>query len=358
MRTRRVAAVLGGVGVGLLLSEAFARLLSPTPGEELLFNAPDAAPAALYRDSPTLLLEPNPGFSGTIRSLGYSVSLRINSLGLRGGEVGAGRTWLALGDSFTMSAQVPESDTFESRLGAKIGAEVLNGGVDGYSTWQATIRYEQLNDATRADTVLLTFFLGNDLDDNERIPGLLRGPRPPGGHASFHHDLDPVTNFLFAHSVLFAYGRVAWKRHLIEAGHDFDGKRFQQELKIFSKDGRPEMERLLPATERALTQLRDATNAHGDALIVAVAPPSFAVDAQMAKRLLDLFQVANPDLDAPRRGVLDVLARLNIRTCDLTPPLAAAITAGESPYFRFDGHWTTAGHTVVADTLAACVSGK
>lgn len=323
-----------------------------------MFNAPDAAPAALYRDSTTLLIEPNPGFSGTIRSLGYSVLLRINSLGLRGPEVGKGRKWLAVGDSFTMSAQVAEDETFEGRLGAKLGVEVLNGGVDGYSTWQATLRYRQLDRAAETDTVLLTYFLGNDLDDNERMPGLLRGPRAPGGHASFHDDLDPVTNFLFAHSVLFAYGRVAWKRHLVESGNDFDGQRFQQELQIFSHNGRAQLERLLPSTDAALRELREEARSRGDALIVAVAPPSFAVDVDMARRLLDLFKVTDPDLGAPRLAVVATLQRLGITTCDLTPPLAAAIARGEKPYFRFDGHWTKEGHAIVAETLAECVDGR
>ena len=353
---RRALALFGGAVFALPLAEGAARLLTPAAGEELLFNAPAAAPAALYRDSETLLLEPNPGFNGTISSLGYSVFLRINTLGLRGPEVGPGRTWLALGDSFTMAAQVAEESTFEGRLGDHLGVSVLNAGVDGYSTWQGTLRYRALDDITRAEGVLLMYFLGNDLSDNQRIPAMLHGPRPPGGHAAVQHDLDPVTHFLFSHSVLYAYGRVAWKRHQMAAGDDFDSKRFRQELQIFSRDGRPELERLLPSTDDALLELRDETRRRGDPLLVAVAPPSFAVDPAMATRLLDLFHVPNPDVDAPRRAVLASLGRLDIHACDLTPPLAAAISRGEKPYFRFDGHWTAAGHAIVADTLAGCLA--
>lgn len=360
-RSRRLAALFGGLLAGLALAEIGARMLSPNPGEELLFNAPDAAPSGLYRYSPTLLLEPTPGFTGTIRSLGYSVDLRINSLGLRGPEPGPGPKWLAVGDSFTMSAQVDEDETFEGRLGEALGVQVLNAGVDGYSTWQATLRYRALEQRPGVDAVLLMFFLGNDLADNERVPVMLRNPMPPGvspmgggGHAI--PTLNPASRFLFAHSVLFAYGRVAWKRHLVEGGDDFDGRRFKQELAIFSGPGRQELERLAHASEDALRQLRDETRARGDRLIVAVAPPSFAVDPAMAASLLKLFDVPQPDVDAPRKKVLAVLEGLGVAACDLTPPLAAAIARGEKPYFRFDGHWTRAGHAIVAETLTGCAA--
>jgi hypothetical protein len=356
MRRARVIAVVGGLLVGVALAEAGARLLSPNPGEELLFNAPDAAPTGLYRYSPTVLLEPTPGFAGTIRSLGYSVPLRIDSFGLRGAEPGTGPKWLAVGDSFTMAVQVAEADTFEDRLGAALGVEVLNAGVDGYSTWQATLRYRSLDASPGVDAVLLTFFLGNDLADNDRAPVMLQHPQPPGvgGHPLPVLSTDPVTRFLFAHSVLFAYGRVAWKRHLVERGDDFDGKRFKDELAIFSKPGRAQLDHLLPASAAALRELRDETARRGDRLLVAVAPPSFAVDPAMGRRLLDLFRVTDPDLDAPRAAVVATLGQLGIPTCDLGPPLAAAIARGEHPYFRFDGHWTSVGHAIVADTLAGC----
>jgi hypothetical protein len=261
---------------------------------------------------------------------------------------------VAVGDSFTMAAQVREEDTFEARLGEKLGVEVLNAGVDGYSTWQELLRYRQVDDAVGVEGALVVFFLGNDLDDNERVPFMLQHPSPPT-HPPERLSTDPVTRFLFGHSVLFAYGRVAWKRHLVEGGNDFDGRRFAQELQVFSKKGRGRLEQLVRSSEEPLRQLRDEAQRRGDRLLVAVAPPSFAVDAEQAAKLLGLFGVPEPDVDAPRQQVLALLQRLGIPTCDLTPPLAASTKAGEKPYFRFDGHWTARGHAVVADAISACL---
>jgi hypothetical protein len=350
------AAVLGGLLLGAALAETGARVLAPSAGEELLFSAPDAVPEGLYRASPTLLNEPVPGFMGQVASMGYRVPVRINALGLRGGEPTGARRWLALGDSFTIALQVPEADTFEARVGAALGVEVLNGGVDGYSTAQATRRYEALDGPTGAEAVLLTFFLGNDFHDNERIPPLLNGPPPPGagGHAPVRASTDPLSRFLLRHSVAYAYWRVAQKRAALSAADDFDTRRFREELTIFTRGGAGRLAQLRQASAQALTALRDAARQRGDRLLVAVAPPSFAVDPERAAATLATFGLDDPDVDAPRRAALDVLQQLGIPSCDLTPPLQAAQQAGREGYFRFDGHWTAVGHAVVADTIVDC----
>ncbi len=367
---RRVLAVVGALLVGVLLAEGVARVLAPSAGEELLFSAPDAMPQGLYRESRRLGSEPVPGFTGEAASMGYRVPVRINTLGLRGGEPGAGPRWLAVGDSFTIAVQVPEEATFASRLGRARGVEVLNAGVDGYSTVQATRRYLALDDTVRAETVLLTFFLGNDFLDNERIPQLLdAGPPPPGagGHPRVVAASNPLTRFLLRHSVAYAYARVAQKRAALTRADDFDTRRFRDELSIFSAGGAQRLANLREPTGRALAELRDATRSRGDRLLVAVAPPSFALDPSRARSTLATFGLTleqgaepsatpPPSLDAPRRAALALLEGLGIAACDLTPPPAASLQRGEAPYFRFDGHWTREGHAVVAEALQACLT--
>lgn len=382
---RRALAVGGALVVGGLLAEGIARLLAPSGGEDLLFGAPDAMPQGLYRESRTLGSEPVPGFRGEAASMGYRVPVRINGFGLRGGEPGAGPRWLAVGDSFTIAVQVAEEQTFEARLGPALGVEVLNAGVDGYSTVQATRRYLALDDAVRAEAVILTYFLGNDFVDNERIPHLLdAGPPPPGavGHPRVVAASTPITRFLLRHSMAYAYARVAMKRAALNRADDFDTRRFRDELSIFGAGGAERLATLSPPTRRALVDLRDSARARGDRLLVAVAPPSFALDPARARKTLATFGLDEhgaasdrsrkpsshdgregepsatppPSLDAPRRAALAILGELGIATCDLTPPLAESLARGDRPYFRFDGHWTSEGHRVVAVALRACLA--
>ena len=155
---------------GVLLAEGLARLIAPDAAADLLFDAPSNAPDGMYVADQQLGWAPNPGFSGTLRSLGYSVPIQFNSLGHRGGEPAQPGGWLVVGDSFTLAAQVPEEETFTDRL-RQAGIPAENAGVDGYSTWHARIRYARAADELQPDGVLLIYFLGNDPGDDERFAG-------------------------------------------------------------------------------------------------------------------------------------------------------------------------------------------
>ncbi|MDP2316650.1 MAG: hypothetical protein Q8P41_27395 [Pseudomonadota bacterium] len=362
---RRLALVVAGLVVGAGAAEAVARVASASPAEELLFRAPDGALRGLYARDATLLSAPVPGFSGTIAAPGYHVDVRIDAEGLRAELEGvaipapAADVWLAVGDSFTLALQVDAADTFEARLGAALGVRVRNAGVDGYSTWQSLERYRRLDPVVGSRVVLLTYFLGNDLTDDEVYP-LLRqrtsgadaggAPLPPPDAGG----MGLLEGLLFRNSRLYAYLRVAQARRALLRADNPEAHKFRNELTGFTRGGAGRLEQLVANSRTPLLQLRDATAAAGDRLLVAVAPPAFAVDPQRAADTLAAFGLADPDVDAPRRAVLAMLAGLDIAACDLTPALTEAEARGEAPYLRFDGHWSVAGHGVVAREIGGC----
>jgi hypothetical protein len=354
----RLGLLAAGLLAGALLAEALARVVRPNGSSDLLFGAPDASPAGLYVNDHALVMRPAPGFSATSGSLGYSVPQRIKSRGLRGPEPSPGSEprWLCVGDSFTMAAQVREEQTFPALLGTLTGASFHNAGVDGYSTWQALRRYEQLDDRLGTGGVLLTFFLGNDLDDNEalarhldRARGLREGEPIPREAVGWLESILGRHSYLYAHVTVF--GRV----RALRAGRGSEAEFRRNELCIFAPEGEGRLAALLPGTRAALAGLRDAARARGDRLLVAVAPPAFAVDPARAQDTLPIFGLAVTDqgLRAPGQAVLAMLADLGVEACDLTPALAEAVARGERPFFTFDGHWTPRGHALVAKTLAA-----
>lgn len=342
---RRAALVGAGLLVGCGLAEVLVHLTAPLPAEELLFGAPLASPRDLFAPDAELHSLPTVGFTGEIAGLGYRVPIRINSVGLRGPEPGGGRSWVAIGDSFTMAVQVPEEEHFATLLGEKLGIEVLNAGVDGYSTWQAVGRYRRLT--VDVEAALLGFFLGNDIQDNlgPRKPAAV--PRPPDGGpppATAAQPPEPTgaMRWLFTHSHAFAWVRVARRSHGSTASPD--AARFREELAIFTEGGARQLARALPKTEAALRGLKEATRARGDGLLVALLPPAFAVDARRAETTLRTFGLTGPDVDAPRRALLDLTRRLDIATCDLTDALRAG---GSAMYLRFDGHLSADRKSVV-----------
>ena len=353
----RVALVLGGAAVGLGLAEAVARWILPEGGADLLYGV-QATPPGMYAPDPALMVVPVPGFQATTRSLAGDVLVRLNQLGLRGPEADPpdGRArWLVLGDSFALSVQTPEERTFEALLAARIGAEVWNAGVDGYSTWQETARYRQVDDALGSNDVLLLYFLGNDPTDNQWFPetivhwsvGQFQAPPAPSG----------LGGWLSRRSFLYAQLSVLAERRALAQDEARRG-RWVRELSLYTHAGAGALAQVMPATAEALRQLRAEVERRGDRLVVALAPPAFEADPSRAPATLAMVGLdpADADLDAPRRAVSELLQQLQIPACDLVDPLTQAVHEGRRPYLVFDGHWSPEGHQVVADALISCLS--
>jgi len=356
----RAGLLLGGLVAGVVLADCAAGRVQPHGAADLLFNAPDNAPQGIYVNDPDLVFVPTPGFSGTMRSLGYAVPLRFNEHSLRGPEVGAksGTRWLAVGDSFTLSAQVTEEETFAGRLAAKRGWEVWNAGADGYSTWQAARRYASLDEELDLDGVLLTFFLGNDFQDNQRFPmELQRAANREAGQPIHGKPIPWTTRFLMRHSYLYGQWLIRGRVAAMASPDSHERQRWQGELMPFTRHGTGRIQALLRDTEGALQELAQTAKRNGDPVVVAIAPPAFVIDTERVGPTFELVGLdpSEADLHAPGRTVRELVERAGLTACDLVAPLEAA--RGDEPlYFTYDGHWTARGHEVVASALDACLS--
>jgi len=353
----KILLVGGGLVVGLLLCELIARFPAFPSDSDLLFNSPDSSPLGLYVLDKEARIIPASNFKAQAQSLGFSAALRTNALGVRGPhpkEVSK-EQWLALGDSFTMSVQVSEEDSFQGHLGTEKNVHIWNGGVDGYSTWQANIRYNQLRKQLPIKHVILTFFTGNDFHDNDLFLIQQKHPLPgkPGDPIP-RNTLPTWKLLLLRHSYLYAHYRIYEQRQHIMSQKN-QARNWKQELTLFSKNGHQLRQRLAQNTERALRTLKQNLQKNNTKLTVAIAPPAFVVDQS---RVDDTFALVGldakqADIDAPQKLILSILKRQNIAACDLTPALRAGTQAA---YFQTDGHWTPYGHAIVAKTLSACLS--
>ncbi|HJN76149.1 MAG TPA: hypothetical protein QGF58_19630 [Myxococcota bacterium] len=347
--------------VALLLVEGGARVLAAPAQAELTFNAPDNAPDGLYVNSHELGHRPTPGFEGVSISPGYRVDVRVNSLGLRGPEPGPDEgleRWLVTGDSFTFAVQVDEEQTFTALLAE--GRETFNGGADGYGTWQVLRQYRMLDDELGLDGLLVVFFTGNDLHDNERRSMVLHdAERRPDGSPMPSFRTPWWRRLLSQHSYLHARWKVVQRTRALESGQGPDRQRWARELAIFTESGQRDLDNLLKTTRPLLAELSRETSERGDELLVAVSPPGFAVDPTRTAAAFSLVghdpETATPR--APTDAVLAELDALSVPSCDLHAPLDTAISAGTRAYFDFDGHWTPEGHRIVADALEACLQG-
>ena len=355
----RLILVVGGLLVGAVAAEVGFRMARPDDAVDLLYNAPDNAPDGLYTTDNEVFAVPTAGFSGVQKSLGYAVDLRINSLGLRGPEPGTKTRprYLAVGDSFTMAAQVAEADTFVSRLGEDIGAEIFNAGVDGYGTMQALRRYQQLDAKLDLDGVLLTFFVGNDVHDNMRWPQVQsEAKRMVAGKPLSRRPAGPVHSFLYKRSTLYAAVQMWLRRRALSQENHPERHRWKSELMLFMAEGAGVLGAQMPMTANALADLNRAVRERGDRLMVAVAPPAFQIETERLAATFSLVGLdpASARPDAVSQAVIDVLKRQGIAHCDLVEPLRRAHEAGREMYLQYDGHWSPKGHVIVADAMEKC----
>lgn len=358
----RLALVLGGLLLGGAAAELGARVLEPHDAADMLYSAPDNAPDGLYLTDTELFSVPRPGFSASQRSIGYDVQLRINEHGLRGGHLTEARPrWLVGGDSFTMAAQVAEDQTFVARLSEQADGDFLNAGVDGYGTWAALRRYERLDQELDVDGLLLVFFAGNDLADNARWGSIQeQAARMTPGEQLWRPEQGALHRWLYPRSLLYARLHMLSRARSLARADNPERQRWASELQIFTREGRPVLQGLMRETRSALMALRAATDARSDQLLVAIAPPAFQVDETRLEATMSLVGLdprsAQPDQVTDL--VREVLDQIGIASCDLVGPLRAVDAPTERVYLAYDGHWSPAGHRVVADAIQGCLAAR
>jgi hypothetical protein len=154
-----------------------------------------------------------PGASGTYVGprpfpVEFRAKVRINSLGLRGGEVTpvppGGHRVLVLGDSQAAGFEVAEDQTYAalagqqltSRLGAPV--QVVNGGVRGYGTDQSSLWYEEHGRDLHADVVVF-HATGNDPEDDTTLHRMRRpfgkAAYVPGPDGALHTVGTPIPHY-------------------------------------------------------------------------------------------------------------------------------------------------------------------
>jgi len=131
--------------------------------------------AGMYVGTPDGDIALQPGYRGTLQAgEAAPVTVSINSLGMRGAELGAKvpneRRVLVAGDSLVFGYGVEAHEALPERLAAALQAGGLeatvgNAGVPGYGCSHAVKHMARLDPRFSADAFVLCGFLGNDAMD-------------------------------------------------------------------------------------------------------------------------------------------------------------------------------------------------
>ena len=359
----RSVLVLGGSLIGLMIAELTARVMAPSGGEFVLEARIGSVPPDLYQPDPELRTRLRPSISVQHESLEYRTEIRTNALGIRGPEVnpkppGEIRI-LTIGDSFTLGIQVAEEETAGSRLASQLSntwgrtVTAWNAGVDGYGTDQATNLARQLALEVDADILLLRFYMGNDLRDNQlwAHPDQAAPPMELEGGLQTE-DWNRMHRSLARWSRLYAH-LLAWK-----TVHD---QRSDPRIQEMADELRPYVDGerlvdLLPATQAALQRLDALCTELQIPCAVSWTPPAHVVHPERASATFDIFELDSEQSDPQRmlRTIQSVLPRGMI-SCDPGTALQRA-SKTQALYFVFDPHWNPTGHRIAGESDAACIA--
>ncbi|MAE29908.1 MAG: hypothetical protein CMJ87_13150 [Planctomycetes bacterium] len=365
--TTRLALVLGGLVVALLLAEGVLRLFAP--------GSVYSYPGQLYREHPTRYYEMVPGFHGTMSQADYSFEFRLNELGYRERGLDAlpegPRVWL-LGDSLVFGQGVDAERVMSVQLETALAndggpATVVNGGVGGYGTVNTVAQLRDHVDAVAPDLVIVTLNLSNDIEDNLLAPEMIvrggyLGRARAGGTAPSAADV-----WLRAH--LRSYQVV---RRVLEGARG--PVEVHQEDQIFQVPmpppdeaphfvelarGGPVNERIqsmLDATDHALGELAAEATTRGLPIGVVIMPGSFNFRPAELQQVARHARVPDGQVDSTR--IVDRARALveghGLPMLDLCPIFSAAPDPGALT-FRYDTHYSAEGHRLAAESMAPWV---
>jgi lysophospholipase L1-like esterase len=380
----RLSLILLGLGVGFIVLEMGFRMLYPDPAPKL------ANQGLQFHEQYGLAFKPGAeGWNTSLRGE-YSTYIKINQRGLRDRDYGYTKQAgvfriLVLGDSFTAGLQVSEAETFPKLLEAQLNQrypqtkfEVINAGVVGYGTHNQLAYYLHEGYKYQADLVLLAFFTGNDLTDNiwyslyqlkdgelVSVPATNRqsGSSPSSGQPdSFFKQ---VRNFLYTHSRLYSVSIELLTFSAIQRAPGLAqllvSLGFIELTQPVVNYGNLYVFRRLPdeawATSQALLlRLNQEVEAHGSQLLVAILPDETDVDEARRQDILEryghLIKAQTVQGPPPAERLAQILQRTGIAYLPLLPALQKGQREAQTPlYFRYDGHWTPAGHQVAGQAI-------
>jgi hypothetical protein len=366
-----------GIGLALVVAEVGVRVLRLVPTR---FWEPDPLLG-------TRLIPDKEGW-WTQEEFEFRVPVRINSAGWRDVEhslvkpAGVYRI-VILGDSFIEAMQVPLQDTIGRRLEQELnqsaeGAryEVISLGVSGYGTASEMLVYREIGRLYKPDLVLLAFYPGNDVHNNSpKLETVL----PPV--YSEDGSLDRVTagnkrtarvsllgRILGSSQAYRFFRKMVLTQHpalagwLVEAGLVQPGAVTESPVRagvpldywVYASVVDPDWQDAWRHTESLLTEFRRMVETNGSRFVVVV----IAGREQVDRRSWEEIVRTHPALQDGAWNVYGPEQRLS-RWCDekriiflrLSDAFLAARGTAGPLYYRYDGHWTPAGHRVAADTI-------
>jgi len=324
-------------------------------------------PQGLFREDPDLVFTLTPGYHARFRNPEYTTDIRINSLGLRGTEVGVKDPGtlriLGLGDSFTSALNVQEEQTFLAASEAYMQKaldgrriEVINAGIPNQGTWHELRMLRRLLPGLQPDAIVLSVYLGNDLFDNlHPLDTVVRN-----GFLEYRTHRRSVLPYQvrtwlqrYSMSYVFLWNTMDRMKHLLELGGSDPLDPFRS---IVSLQPNPSVEEGYRVSHELLRQIRDCSAGAGKPLLVVLIPAEMQTQPSrfIALARAEGLDPSAYDLTLPSRRWTEMAVELGLPVLDLMPVFRAH-ASGPSLWMSLDGHLTPLGNRLTGEAIGSAL---
>ena len=266
---------------------------------------------------------------------------------------------VAVGDSFVFGWGVPADHVWVTVLERQIGLPIVNLGVPGYSSIQATRFLGQYGLELRPRLVLWGF-TPNDFVDSARFARWEAAARPQDFNVWLRDDRGAggvrrwawLRNWLRLHLVTYEWVRVAvrsWQNR--EVRYRSNGLDFIFQSSEIDVMPTPLADEGALLTREAIRRAAELAREAGATLVVVAFPAREQVYWPILKRLFPERAQGNPHWRTTR--VVEFCREAGVPVVDLTPVLMQRAAAGEQLYFRLERHLNARGNALVADAVFA-----
>lgn len=322
-----------------------------------------------YVSDPILFAKPKPNTTCIMTTPEYRMRTPINAQGFIGTKPTAvekkatTRRIAFIGDSMTFGQGVPFETAYPFRVGAMLGADVINASMIGSGPDWYYLRLKESVLAYRPDIVVVGIFLGNDFadlsyfrskqTDSQGLPAAIETPYE-------YVDADGVRR---SSSTPLRYRiPIIRNSHLIQllANRIFGSYAYVNQS---PQNGAPcllqpscnTLDQPIERTVRLVRGMKSLTEGIRAPLVIVLIPWELQLPAPLLARSRINFYAA----DGNRRFFGERLAQRfsahGITVIDLLPAFEAY--RGEEPLlYPMDRHWTAAGHRVAAEAIAPVIA--
>jgi lysophospholipase L1-like esterase len=279
-----------------------------------------------------------------------SVRVRYDRHGFRNSRDLDRADIVVLGDSNIEGYLTSEGQLATTWLSKLQGKVVANLGHSGYGPQQELVVLKRYGLPLHPETVIWTFFEGNDLSDAEQYDRDLKKSSNAWWQEVWYRSL---TRNVFAR-LLQPAGACTPSTHIAQFHAQFRDDQDRVSRVLFApSEVQPVSERQLEKSVDAIAQAAMLCRERNIRFLVAFIPEKYRVyhnlrNVEFVSDAMQSWHVSSlPEEIGARLAALN----LDIQYVDLTPALTQASRRGIPTYLPDDTHWTNQGNRIVAETL-------